>query len=133
MTFFQNNCFLLVISILFMLRFACIGFLGLMNPIEGMETWAEQLLLCLSPTLVHRFDGIEVGTVDDLAFVLFHTSTVRGFTLSKLVFLLVYIGLADVDVSVSSCRSECKRIQWQECLFPVAQRHSHIPRHHNNP
>ena len=78
-----------ILSILFMLRFACIGFLGLMNPIEGMETWAEQLLLCLSPTLVHRFDGIEVGTVDDLAFVLFHTSTVRGFTLSQLFFPLV--------------------------------------------
>lgn len=116
-----------------MLRFACIGFLGLMNPIEGMETWAEQLLLCLSPTLVHRFDGIEVGTVDDLAFVLFHTSTVRGFTLSKSVFLLVYIGLADVDVSVSSCRSACKRIQWQERLFLDYQWHLYILHRHKTP
>ena len=72
----QNNCFLLVISILFMLRFACIGFLRLMNPIEGMETRAKQLLLCLSSPLVHRFNGIEVDTVKYFSFILFHTSTI---------------------------------------------------------
>ena len=74
---------------MFMFRFPGICFLRLMYSAKGMETRAKQLLLCLSSPLVHRFDGIEVGTVDDLAFVLFHTSTVRGFTLSQLFFPLV--------------------------------------------
>ena len=56
----------------FMLRFPCVGFLGLMDSAEGMKSWTEHLLLCLSPTLVHCLDGIEVGTVDDFASVLFH-------------------------------------------------------------
>jgi len=58
-----------------MFRFPCIGFLGLMNAVEGMESWAEHLLLCLSPTLVHRFDSIEVGVADDFPFVAFHWRT----------------------------------------------------------
>lgn len=56
----------------FMLRFSCVGFLGLMDSAEGMESRTEHLLLCLSPTLVHCLDGIEVGTVDDFAPVFFH-------------------------------------------------------------
>jgi hypothetical protein len=37
-----------------------------------METWAKQFLLRLSPTLVHRFDGIKVRSIYNYSPFLFH-------------------------------------------------------------
>ena len=65
----------LVVEVAFVFGFAGVGFLGAMDAVGGVETWAEQFLLALAAASSAGLD--QIGQIDGkfFLFLVFHLAS----------------------------------------------------------